>query len=146
MKPNNRRINTKPKVRRPKPKKISTKPRKPKRPNPKKFRAVNIGKGVKRPKAKSMRGIAITSKIKDDILDERTSQKQDIAKLSKKLSKLKSLRISLPGLQELSDSSIKKIQQERLELSREIKELSNNISESTRRLAQLETKYKKQKS
>jgi len=148
MKPNNKKIKIKPKAR-PKPRKISTKPNKPSRPNPKKFRAVKIGKGVKRPKTKNMEGMSNTkssSYIKNEILEERTNQKQEIAKLNKKVSKLKTLRISMPGLQELRQSSVNKIQKDRLDLSLEIKELSDNLVSSAKRLTKLETKYRKLKS
>ena len=148
MKPNTHKIKSKPRIKRPKARRISTKPRRPKILDPKKFRAVKIGKGVKRPKTRSMQGMINTktlSKIKNEILDERASQKQDIAKLNKMTARLKTLRISLPGLQELSDSSIKKIHKERLEIGQEIKELSNNLAVSTKRLSQLEIRYKKLK-
>jgi len=145
---NNRKIKTKPKVR-PKPKKVSTTPKKPSRPNPKKFRAVKIGKGVKRPKTKAMQGMSSAksmSDIKNDILEERTNQKQDIAKLDKKISKLKTLRISIPGLQELREPSVNKIQKDRLDISLEIKELSDNLVSSAKKLTKIETRYRKQKS
>lgn len=145
---NNRKIKTKPKVR-PKPKKVSTTPKKPSRPNPKKFRAVKIGKGVKRSKTKAMQGMSSAksiSDIKNDILEERTNQKQDIAKLDKKISKLKTLRISMPGLQELREPSVNKIQKDRLDISLEIKELSDNLVSSAKKLTKLETRYRKQKS
>ena len=148
MKPNNKKIKIKPKVR-PKPRKVSTRPKKPNRPNPKKFRAVKIGKGVKRPKTKAMQGMSNTkssSDIKNEILEERTNQKQEIAKLNKKISKLKTLRISMPGLQELRQSSVNKIQKDRLDLSQEIKELSDNLISSAKKLTKLETKYRKLKS
>ena len=148
MRSNNRKIKTKPKGR-PKPKKVSTRPKKPSQPNPKKFRAVKIGKGVKRSKTKAIGGMAnpkSTSDIKNEILGERTIQKQNIAKLNKKLSKLKTLRISMPGLQELREPSVKKIQKDRLDLSLEIKEISNNLVFSAKKLAKLETKYRKPKS
>lgn len=147
MRSDNRKIKIKPGGR-PKPKKVSTRPRKPSRPNPKKFRAVKIGKGVKRPKTKSMKGMSSTkssSDVKNEILKERTNQKQNIAKLNKKVSKLKTLGISMPGLQELSESSVNKIQKDRLDLSLEIKEITDNLVSSAKRLTKLEAKYRKLK-
>lgn len=148
MKPNNKKIKINPKVRT-KPRKISTKSDKPNRLNPKKFRAVKIGKGVKRPKTKNIEGMSnpkSSSYIKNEILEKRTNQKQEIAKLNKKVSKLKTLRISMPGLQELRQSSVNKIQKDRLDLSLEIKELSDNLISSAKGLTKLETKYRKLKS
>lgn len=148
MRRNNRKIKTRPKAR-PKPRNVSTRPKKPSRPNPKKFRAVEMGKGVKRPKTKAMQGMSSTkstSDIKNEILEERTNQKQNIVKLNKKISKLKTLRISIPGLQELRQPSINKIQKERLDISLEIKEISDSLVSSAKKLTKLETRYRKLKS
>ena len=148
MRQNNRKIKIKPKVR-PKPRKVSTQPKKPNRPNPKKFRAVKIGKGVRKPKTKAMQGMSSTkstSDIKNEILEERSNQKQNIAKLKKKISKLNTLRISMPGLQELREPSVNKIQKDRLDVSLEIKEISDNLIFSAKKLTKLETRYRKLKS
>jgi len=148
MRQNNRKIKTKPKIG-PRPRKVSTKPKKPSRPNPKKFRAVKIGKGVKRPKVKAMQGMSSTkstSDIKNEILEERANQKQNITKLNQKVSKLKTLRISMSGLQELRASSVNKIQKDRLDISLEIREISDNLISSAKKLTKLETRYRKLKS
>lgn len=149
MKPKNRKINIKPKVHRPKPKKISTKPRKPRRPDPKKYRATKIGKGVKRPRTKNMEGTShgkLVFTIRNDIIKEKKSQKQNIMKLNKKASKLRNLTISLPGLEELNKSSIFGIQKERRKLSSEIQDISSNLVASAKRLTKLEDKFRTLKS
>lgn len=148
MKPKNRKINTKPSVKRPKPKRLPTTPKKSRRPNPKKFRAVKIRKGVKRPRTKTTQGISNTktsSVIKNEILKERKNQKQNIEKLNQKVTKLRNLPISMSGLEELRESSINRIQNDRLDLSSEIKEISAKLVLSAKRLSKLERKFRKLK-
>lgn len=149
MNPKNRKINTKPSVKRPKPKRLPMTPKKSRRPNPKKFRSVQIRKGVKQPRTKTMQRISNTktsSVIKNEILKERKNQKQNIVKLNQKITKLRNLPISMSGLEELRESSINRIQNNRLDLSSEIKEISAKLVSSAKRLSKLERKFRKLKS
>lgn len=108
----------------------------------KKFRKTTFGKGMKRTQSKNMTGIKLQpSEIKKEILGKRSKQSKLISQIKDDIKKMRENNISISGLEQISASSIKKMQEKRqnsiLHLTSTVSELNILIKKITR----LETKY-----
>ena len=114
-------------------------------PKPKTFRIRKIGKGVKTPKSKNMLGISSTVKkrLKENILKIKSKRRKIISETKKSIKKIEDLPVSIIGIEELSEKSIKEIQKNRIAESIKVLRLVGKLNITTRQLAELENKYKK---
>lgn len=82
------------------------------------------------------------SHIKDQIKSEKQIQQKNSEELKRNIKKLQTLMISLSGLDELTETSIKQIQQKRLKICRDNEKILGKINSSTKKLTQYESKYR----
>ncbi|WP_420546376.1 hypothetical protein [Nitrosopumilus sp.] len=82
------------------------------------------------------------SHIKDQIKSEKQIQQKNSEELKRNIKKLQTLLISLSGLDELTETSIKQIQQKRLKICRDNEKILGKINASAKKLTQYESKYR----
>ena len=82
------------------------------------------------------------SHIKDQIKSEKQIQQKNSEELKRNIKKLQTLMISLSGLDELTETSIKQIQQKRLKICRDNEKILGKINSSAKKLTQYESKYR----
>ncbi|MHA7734024.1 hypothetical protein [Nitrosopumilus sp. S6] len=83
--------------------------------------------------------------IKEQIKSEKQIQQKNSEELKRNIKKLQTLLISLSGLEELSETSIKQIQQKRLKICRDNEMILEKINTSAKKLTQYESKYRDSK-
>lgn len=109
-----------------------------------KWRGTKIGHGVKIPKSKNMVGIKTDSKsIQENIKKLRTNQRKKILQLRKNLKEFEHHVIAISGLETLSNSSIKRIQNKRETSTINMIQLISELSVLNRQIKKLETEYRK---
>ena len=82
------------------------------------------------------------SHIKEQIKSEKQIQQRNSEELKRNIKKLQTLMISLSGLDELTETSIKQIQKKRLKICKDNEKILEKINNSAKKLTQYESEYK----
>ena len=106
---------------------------------------------VKNPKPKSLQQKSLRSmirnsdtkkKIRQDITELKIKRREIISKIEKHLKKIKSLPVSMSGLEKLSENSIQEIQKNRTNESMNLVKQVGNLTVTSRQLTRLENRYR----
>ena len=105
------------------------------------WRETKIGKDINRPNSKNMTGIKNKEALKREIKLQKEKQRKQIRIIKDEIKKIEQLRLSLEGLEKISESSIKAIQQRREKSIQKIKTASNTIASISTGLKRIEIKF-----
>lgn len=109
----------------------------------KKWRETKFKKTVKIPKAKKMSGIYNKQDILKEIKIQKEKQRKKLRIIHDELKKAEQFRISLEGLQKLSHSSIKSLQERREKSIFKANKALSELTTITRKLEKTENQFRK---
>ena len=107
------------------------------------WRETKIGNGVKRPKSKQMHGLNNKENLGKKIKQQKEKQRKLFKIIREEMKKADQFRMSLEGLQDLSNSSVNSIQTKRERTIDKAKIAMSDLLENTRMLKQTENQYRK---
>lgn len=107
------------------------------------WRERKIGNGIKNPKSKRMIGLNNNESLDKKIKTQKEKQRKLFKVIRDEMKKVEQFRISIEGLQNLSDSSVKSIQIKREKALSKIKITINELLENSTMLKKAEDQYRK---
>lgn len=103
-----------------------------------------VGNGIKNPNSKNMVGLNNIEDFAKKIKKQKENQRKLFKTIKDEMKKVDQFRISIDGLQNLSDSSTSSIQIKREKALNKTKIAINELLENAKMLKKLENQYRKQ--